>query len=303
MDEAIDMQSGCMRELETQMVSLVLTKATLGQVMEIALPWITSRVKQWQARWRSRKSRALPAARARSGADSHDASAEASDSSSQCSKHDELVVCSARNRYVYESKLGKYHSTMEDYSELVIQFGFLVLFGVAFPLASVINIVNNMLEVRTDAYKILVLSQRVDADDAADIGAWYAILEVLNVLSVWTNVALLVFTSDAVEVLWRGARSSPLDKWQKLLYRVVAFFVVEHVLLAIKAAMAALVRDIPRRTLRRIARQNFDVARWFDEGWKDAYRGSSLLQVDDSEQQLCARYAHLFDSASDDEAE
>ncbi|CAN8073085.1 unnamed protein product [Agarophyton chilense] len=258
--------SDCMRELENQMLSLVLTKATIGQVMEIGVPWVMSTVGQVRARARARKERQ----RGRRGGG---------------------VGGTDYNRYVAESKLSKYHSTMEDYSELVMQFGFLALFGVAFPLASVVNMVNNTLEVRTDAYKLLQLSQRVDADDAADIGAWYAILQLLNVLSVWSNAALLIFTSESLELLLPPDAESS-RAW---LLRLAAFLALEHVLLGVKAAGAALVRDVPNAARRTLARQAFDIARHFDVAWTDTFRGAPLLHLPPDQLRVAQRHAHLFD--------
>lgn len=265
----------CMLELETQLTSLVLTKATIGQIVEVVVPFMTSRIRQWRAR---RRGSGPAAATPTNGA---------------------YNASTGHNRYVAESKLGKYTSTMEDYAELVIQFGYLVLFGVAFPVASVVNLVNNVIEVRTDAFKVLVLCQRADADDAADIGAWYPILEVLNVASVATNVGLLVFTARSVDVLGGLEGRFGEDGGTKMLYRVVCFFVVEHVLLGVKGIGAWLVKDVPDRARRKVARQLYDVARWFGEGWQNGFRGKSLLRVEEGEGK-CARLAEEFDVVSED---
>lgn len=57
-----------------------------------------------------------------------------------------------------------------DYGELVIQFGYVTLFVVAFPLAPLLALVSNWVEIRVDAYKILNLCCRTDPDGAQDIG-------------------------------------------------------------------------------------------------------------------------------------
>lgn len=210
------------------------------------------------------------------------------------------VTC-AHNKYVEQYHLGQYNCTMEDYGELVIQFGYLVLFSVAFPPASVVILLNNIVEVRSDSFKILALSQRVNADDAASIGAWYAILEFLNILAVATNVGLLIFTTDSLDVLFGLERRLGEDEGRKMLVRVVVFFSLEHALLGMKALLAAVVNDVPKAAYRNMARQTFEIARWFDQGWRDAFRGGSLLQVDERQVQLCANYAHVFDVASDED--
>lgn len=271
----------CMRELESQLLSLVVTRATIGQAMELVIPFLWSRAQQWRAQ---RKSDAVMI------------SAVPSESNTALRE----LASSAHNRYVQESKLAVYDSTMDDYNEMVIQFGYMSLFGLAFPLASVVSLLNNLIEVRTDAFKILRLSQRPHADDAADIGAWYYILEFINILSVLTNVGLLVFTADSINILFDLDGLFGNDIWRKLLHRVVAFFIAEHILLSLKAAAAAGIPDVPSKVYCKIARQQFDIARWFNVGWKNAFRGVSLLKVDEKQIELCHEYAEVFETASED---
>lgn len=267
----------CMYELSSQLMSLVVTRATLGQLMELIVPFIISRSKQAHARWKS--SRQMETAETPTGTS---------------------AASGVENRYVQESKLAPYDSTMDDYNELVIQFGYITLFGLVFPPACVISLLNNWIEVRTDAFKVLKLCQRPSADDAADIGAWYYILEFLNVLSVLTNVGLLVFTADSINILFKLDEMYPSDPWRVDLYRVVAFFIAEHTLLSLKGLLAAAIPDVPSKAHRTIARQQFDIARFFDIGWKNAFRGVSLLQVEEQQIQLCRKYSQLFDTASQD---
>lgn len=53
---------------------------------------------------------------------------------------------------------------------IVIQYGFITLFVVAFPLAPLFAFLNNILEIRIDANKFLVHSRRPLAKKARDIG-------------------------------------------------------------------------------------------------------------------------------------
>ena len=41
-----------------------------------------------------------------------------------------------------------------EYEEMVVQFGFLALFGVAFPLAPLFAWINNLFEIRVGAFKV-----------------------------------------------------------------------------------------------------------------------------------------------------
>ncbi|KAF9360227.1 hypothetical protein BGX26_010133 [Mortierella sp. AD094] len=57
----------------------------------------------------------------------------------------------------------------EEYRELVIQFGFCTLFVTAFPVAPIFALLNNILEIRVDAYKLLTQHRRPVAQSAQDI--------------------------------------------------------------------------------------------------------------------------------------
>ena len=58
-----------------------------------------------------------------------------------------------------DAKLEDY-STFDDYAEMIIQFGYVTLFVVSFPLAPALAFVSNFVEMRTDALKILTQMSR-----------------------------------------------------------------------------------------------------------------------------------------------
>ena len=76
-------------------------------------------------------------------------------------------------------------------SPSVIQFGFVTIFVAAFPLAPLFALLNNIVEIRLDAYKFLAIWQRPAALRAMDIGVWYDILTGLSFLAVLSNVSIL----------------------------------------------------------------------------------------------------------------
>jgi len=72
----------------------------------------------------------------------------------------------------------------------VIQFGFVTLFVASFPLAPVLALLNNLFEIRVDAWKITTQCRRNVPEKAQDIGAWQPILQGVAILAVATNVSL-----------------------------------------------------------------------------------------------------------------
>jgi hypothetical protein len=73
----------------------------------------------------------------------------------------------------------------------VLQYGFLTLFVAAFPLAPLFALLNNLVEIRLDAYKFIVQHRRPIPKRIASLGAWFKILQSLTFLAVVSNVSVL----------------------------------------------------------------------------------------------------------------
>ena len=89
-----------------------------------------------------------------------------------------------------EAELDQYDVTV-DYREMVIQFGYLSLFSVVWPLTACSFLVNNWVEARSDAVKIAISSQRPIPWRADSIGPWLNALGFLSWLGSVTSAALV----------------------------------------------------------------------------------------------------------------
>lgn len=154
---------GCLLELTTQLSIIMGGKAIWNNIQEVLLPWL----KNVYARHCSGQSVALEKDRPRWEQD-----------------------------YQLQSisKLGLFY----EYLEMVIQFGFITLFVASFPLAPVLALVNNLFEIRVDAWKITTQFRRMVPEKASTIGAWQPILQGIAILAVATNAMIIAFTSDMI---------------------------------------------------------------------------------------------------------
>ena len=59
-----------------------------------------------------------------------------------------------------EGSTPQYEGTFDDYLEMFIQFGYVTLFSSAYPLAGLCALFNNLIEVRSDAFKLCFIHQR-----------------------------------------------------------------------------------------------------------------------------------------------
>ncbi|GBP18543.1 Anoctamin-5 [Eumeta japonica] len=85
-----------------------------------------------------------------------------------------------------------------EYLEMVLQYGFVTIFVAAFPLAPFFALINNVLEMRLDAKKMLTCYRRPVPQRVNDIGVWYRILDSIGKLSIITNGFIIAFTSDFI---------------------------------------------------------------------------------------------------------
>ncbi|KAJ4823684.1 hypothetical protein Tsubulata_027685 [Turnera subulata] len=121
---------------------------------------------------------------------------------------------------------------LADYLALALQFGMIMMFACAFPLAFAFAAVNSFTEIRTDALKLLVMFKRPVPRVAATVGAWLNIFQFLIVMSICTNSALLVWLYDQE------------GKW-KIEPGLAAILVMEHILLLIKFGFSRFVPEEP----------------------------------------------------------
>lgn len=75
------------------------------------------------------------------------------------------------------------------FSTSVVQFGFITLFSLAFPLAPLLALLNNVMEVRLDAIKMLRFVRRPVGMRARDIGVWHSIMTVVTRIAVASSVS------------------------------------------------------------------------------------------------------------------
>lgn len=152
---------GCLFELTTQLIIIMGGKAIWNNIQEVLLPWVMN---------------VFGRCHTVSGA--------------------EKIIPRWEQDYHLQpmGKLGLFY----EYLEMIIQFGFVTLFVASFPLAPLLALVNNILEIRVDAWKLTTQYRRMVPEKAQDIGAWQPIMQGIAILAVVTNAMIIAFTSDMI---------------------------------------------------------------------------------------------------------
>lgn len=134
--------------------------------------------------------------------------------------------------------------TLADYMELVIQFGFLTLFSVNFPISFLLAFITNIAEIQVDKIKIVWFTRRPIPENAKDLGTWFLILDFLSFLSIFFNAALIAYTSSCIYLQDSNTKN-------KVFVLFIIFF------LSLKYLIKILIDDVPERTKIVEMRHNF----------------------------------------------
>ncbi|CAF3695124.1 unnamed protein product [Adineta steineri] len=81
----------------------------------------------------------------------------------------------------------KWPDLYDDYLEIVVQFGYIIFLSTLFPLAAFFSLLNNLLEIRTDAFKLCMIYQRPFSQRVKDIGHWQKIMEYMVMAAIIIN--------------------------------------------------------------------------------------------------------------------
>jgi anoctamin-10 len=87
------------------------------------------------------------------------------------------------------------YEQFDDYMEIVIEIGYVTLFASAYPLAALISIVANWVEIRSDCYKLTHVCQRPDPYRSSSLGMWKPLMASLIWMSALTNCLIAGFSS------------------------------------------------------------------------------------------------------------
>ncbi|XP_012735870.3 anoctamin-9 [Fundulus heteroclitus] len=174
--------SGCLTDLFIQMMIIMVLKQIISNVVEYSGPWIHKFLRK-----RS------PKLQRRCGVCYQKDESEAKDGDELCE------MCKLKDWHKnYQLTHVDSFSLFNEFLEMVIQFSFTTIFVAAFPLAPLFALINNVVEIRLDAIKMLTLERRMVPKKTNNIGVWIDILEAIGVLAVIVNGLVIGVSSDFI---------------------------------------------------------------------------------------------------------
>ncbi|XP_037957870.1 uncharacterized protein LOC119687578 isoform X4 [Teleopsis dalmanni] len=242
-------------KLKEQLAGLLISRQIIGNLRESALPYL---IEQWRlAKLSFNMWGALSPTQVcnKSITDFNGTSAAQSKKDTphrtamkfiQQKQEDAVSTPTKRNigQAEIESSLYKYDGTFSDHLEMLVQMGYVVLFSAAFPLAGVCALINNLMEIRSDAFKLAHVHQRPFGQRVANIGTWQNALSILSLAAVIVNCALIGL-SGQVSRLWPGLTTAQT---------IILIVALEHIMLGLRSALTWLLPELPSWLAAEIAR-------------------------------------------------
>ncbi|XP_038596509.1 anoctamin-8 [Tachyglossus aculeatus] len=182
-----------------------------------------------------------------------------------------------------ESCMKKYEDTFQDYQEMFIQFGYVVLFSSAFPLAAMCALVNNIIEIRSDAFKLCTGLQRPFGQRVESIGQWQKVMEVMGVLAIVVNCYLI----------GQCGQLQRLFPWLSPEAAIISVVVLEHFALFLKYLIQVAIPDIPAWVAEEMAKLEYQRREAFKKHERQAqhhYQQQQRRKREEEERQRHAEY-------------
>ena len=154
--------------------------------------------------------------------------------------------------------------SIDDYSELLIQFGYQTLFVTALPASALLVLISNHFELRYDVDKMLYQTRRVYPKSAEDIGTWQTVFNLMTTCAVPANAALVAFTMTVFD-----NHSLTLRFW--------LFLGIQWFIFSMQSLLRYLIPDVPAPVAIQLQRSDFITSKVIDLTPDDKDTGKSMM--------------------------
>ncbi|XP_063747443.1 anoctamin-8 isoform X3 [Eleginops maclovinus] len=167
-----------------------------------------------------------------------------------------------------ESCMQTYADTFQDYQEMFVQFGYVVLFSSAFPLAAMCALINNIIEIRSDAFKLCTGLQRPFGLRVESIGQWQTVMEAMGLIAIIVNCYLI----------GQCGQLQRLFPWLSPEMAIISIVILEHFAILLKYVIHVAIPDIPTWVREEMAKLDYQRREAFKKHERQAQQHYQQLQ-------------------------
>lgn len=220
-----------LERLRTRLAALLITSQLIGALIETLVPFFTQKYGLYKL---------AEAEKARAGLEGLE---RAASTASTASTAPMASTAPSLPPYQQEAMLYPAGPMFDEYMEIALQFGYITMFGWCWPAAAFCALLNNIVEIRSDGFKLCSSSQRPSINNPSHIGVWQTVFEFLTVGAVVSNFALMGVYIFAFP-------DGPLSKDVRSMgfsdtVVCIALIGVEHLIVGLKVILAMIIPDVP----------------------------------------------------------
>ncbi|CAI5709652.1 unnamed protein product [Hyaloperonospora brassicae] len=282
-------------DLETLFLTPIIVTQLLNLLIAVAVPWIHR--KHYEQRLRGTDQKVMDMVKAQSerhllaemsyqneGFDNHGSSPvvrhrdelahflNRSSARYLENSDNEVELLNAKVRAIlFESEQENY-DPYDDYHHMTVQFGFVVMFSMLWPLMPAACMLVNALKTRGDGFRLCRTNRRPLPRKAGGIGEWNNILHVIALTGVLVNIGLIFISTGAMEFYSPSCskqitnaiggnfsyfRFGPDFACFSLTTRMIMILVSEHVSLLLIWAFWTIVRSVPAKVQLNMLREEY----------------------------------------------
>ncbi|XP_019880243.2 anoctamin-8 isoform X2 [Aethina tumida] len=219
--------------LKEQLAALLISRQVIGNLKESALPYMLEHLRLAKMSFDLWGALSPVVARPPPGQEAEPATKQ--DEETKETGSEQASAKRSISQAELECSLYKYDGTFADHLEMTIQLGYVILFSSAFPPAALCAMFNNLIEIRSDAFKLAYVCQRPFGQRVPNIGTWQNCMEYMSIMAVLVNCALIGLSGQV-------HRMFPDMTATQTILLIVA---LEHIMLVIRFIITCAIPDIP----------------------------------------------------------
>ncbi|KAF1334489.1 Protein required for meiotic chromosome segregation, partial [Globisporangium splendens] len=266
-------------DLETLFLTPIIITQGLNLLIAVLVPWINRRHHEQKLKVTDRKAMELVKAKGERQIIADMAYRDEYAQLTNLSKarffendDNQIEQLNAKARAIlFESEQDDY-DPYDDYHDATVQFGFVVMFSMLWPLMPVACMIVNALKTRGDGFRLCCTTKRPFPRKAGGIGEWKAVLHVLACLGVTVNIGLVFISTGAIEFFspqcskriamamgndFSHFRFGPDFSCFSATTRVVMILVCEHIIFVLIWIFWRFVRSVPPKVELAMLQQEF----------------------------------------------
>jgi len=146
----------------------------------------------------------------------------------------------------------------DDYEDMILEYGYVLIFTVLWPLVPLLALINNMLEVRGDFFRMIHTSRRVAFSKARGIGVYQDHLNITTDFAVVMTLGLVMVATHNMDVYFGFFRGTSYETvvfdldpetgkaHTRIWIRFLIAVIVEHLIFTMQRLISALTPGLPK---------------------------------------------------------